>query len=193
MNDYELIYLAQEENEIAHDILNQKYSNIIKLLINKRKIKIKNFEYNELYNLCLTAFNSAIYKYNQDNNATFATFASVVINNQITNYIYYLNSKKSQNQNDTLSLDYEYADSNLLEYIPSNNLDPLKKIASKEEFLNLKKVIKESLSSFEYKVYLLLLQELNYQQIAIILGKSSKQIDNAIQRIKNKLKNIITA
>lgn len=193
MNDYELVYLAQEENEIAHDILNQKYGNLINILINKRKLKMKTFEYNELYNRCLTSFNSSIYKYNPDSKATFATFATVVINNEITSYINYVNSKKSKNLNDTLSLDYEYADTSLLELIPSNDLDPLKKIASKEEFADLKQKIKEVLSPFEYKVYTLLLQEQNYQQIARKLMKNPKQIDNAIQRIKNKIKSIIIA
>ena len=47
--------------------------------------------------------------------------------------------------------------------------------------------MKESLSKFENKVMTLYLDGHNYIEIASLLEKSPKSIDNALQRIKKKL------
>lgn len=193
MNDYELVYLAQEENESAYEMLLQKYNMLIALLISKKEKKYKKYqiEYIDLYNDCLKAFNRAIYKYNPNCDACFATFVSVVINNQITNSSRRLNSQKQQNINSTLSLDYEHEGLAFSGVIPSYAKDPLQKITEYEKILNLNNLIKKNLSKLEYEVYILLLQNINYQQIAYLLEKSPKQIDNAIQRLKNKIKKLL--
>ena len=46
-------------------------------------------------------------------------------------------------------------------------------------------------SDSESEVVSLLLQGLENKQIAVALGKTSKQVDNAVQRIKNKLKEFL--
>ena len=57
-------------------------------------------------------------------------------------------------------------------------------------FRSLINEIVDKLSPFEYEVYKLILQDLKYQDIAKKMNKTPKQIDNAIQRIKNKLKTV---
>ena len=61
------------------------------------------------------------------------------------------------------------------------NIDTLK-------YIN--KEVKTLLASNEQEVYNLMLEGLDYKEIALKLNKSSKQIDNTIQRIRNKLKKI---
>ena len=46
-------------------------------------------------------------------------------------------------------------------------------------------------ASYEKEVYELMINGFNYVDIAAILNKSPKQVDNAIQRIRNKLKGIL--
>ena len=53
------------------------------------------------------------------------------------------------------------------------------------------KDIKESLSANEQEVFSLMLENYSYQEIAAILNRSTKQIDNACQRIKLKIKGIL--
>ena len=48
--------------------------------------------------------------------------------------------------------------------------------------------INERLSKMERQVLVLTLQGLDYQQIAEIMEKPAKSIDNALQRIKGKLR-----
>ena len=111
MNDYELIYLAQEENEIAKELLYKKCAKIINMLIYKKYPKIKklNIDTKDMYSISLTALNDAINFYNQNQNATFATYLTVVINNSINKYIKKYSSKKEQCINKALSLDFVYS------------------------------------------------------------------------------------
>ena len=51
----------------------------------------------------------------------------------------------------------------------------------------IRRTISELLSPLENEVMSLFLEGLDYREIAIKLGKSPKSIDNALQRIKNKL------
>lgn len=190
MNDYELIYLAQEENEIAKELLYKKYAKIINMLIYKKYPKIKklNIDTKDMYSISLTALNDAINFYNQNQNATFATYLTVVINNSINKYIKKYSSKKEQCLNKALSLDFVYSNQEFLNFILDYKNNPDYCISNQDEIKYLTQKAQKNLSIFEYEVYLLLLQNLNYRQIAKLLGKNPKQIDNAIQRIKNKLK-----
>ncbi|NLA32789.1 MAG: hypothetical protein GX864_02480 [Mollicutes bacterium] len=69
--------------------------------------------------------------------------------------------------------------------------DPLVKLTNKEDYQELVNKIKEILSDSEYEVYSLMINGINYIDIANLLGKTPKQIDNAIQRIRLKIKKII--
>ena len=55
----------------------------------------------------------------------------------------------------------------------------------------IEKTIEKELSSFEKQVLDLYLTGMKYTQIAKVLGKDEKSTDNALQRIKNKLKKLI--
>ena len=78
MNEYEILYLAQEQNEDALYLLYQKYESIINMLIFQKKAYIRalNIDYKELYSICLLNLNEAIRKYDADSNVTFTTFVS---------------------------------------------------------------------------------------------------------------------
>ena len=52
--------------------------------------------------------------------------------------------------------------------------------------------IKKILTSYEYQVFLLLYHGNTYSEIGKILGKDYKQIDNTIQRMKVKIRKLLT-
>ena len=66
--------------------------------------------------------------------------------------------------------------------------DPYTKMINLEKVQISSSIIKKTLSKLEYEVYLLMLKGYDYNKIANILSKNTKQIDNTIQRIKAKLK-----
>ena len=52
----------------------------------------------------------------------------------------------------------------------------------------MEKIIKESLSQLEYKILALFLQGFSYEEIGNKLDRIDKSIDNAMQRIRKKLR-----
>ncbi len=68
------------------------------------------------------------------------------------------------------------------------SVDPETVLIDRENVEVLEKKIEEALSPMEREVLNLTLVGLSYTQIAEILGKTPKQIDNALQRIRRKLK-----
>ena len=61
----------------------------------------------------------------------------------------------------------------------------------KENVLSLERKIEEELSTFENQVLDLYLTGMSYSQIARVLGRDEKSTDNALQRIKNKIRKVI--
>ena len=61
-NDYELVYLAQENNEIAQEYLINKYKYIINVIINKNLARITalKIERDDIFNIGLLALHQAI-------------------------------------------------------------------------------------------------------------------------------------
>ena len=65
--------------------------------------------------------------------------------------------------------------------------NPEELIISKEELKNIEDKINKLLSELEQEVLGLYLNGKSYQEIADIIGKEPKSIDNALQRVKRKL------
>jgi RNA polymerase sporulation-specific sigma factor len=96
--------------------------------------------------------------------------------------------------NDSLSLEHVYDTVSLpLKDLLSDNSmnDPLENIVKEEKLKELVDKIKEELSDSEYEVYSLMISGLKYNEIAMVLDKNPKQVDNTIQRLKNKIKKIL--
>lgn len=186
MNEYELVYLAKEQNEDALLLLYQSYQNLIDILLlnNKKYIADLDIDTKEIYSICLTKFNDAIEKYDENSNATFNTFVTAILKKTVFGYIY----KQKKKQLKTKFIKVEYDDN--IYNIECSKEDPLNNVYILEKVIDLDNNVKKYLSSFEYKVYNCLKNGLTYQQIAKKLSKNTKQIDNAIQRIKNKLKKL---
>ena len=75
-----------------------------------------------------------------------------------------------------------------LNSIDNSNMSPEEHLVSNEcydEYLNF---IDTYFSEFEKKVYKLFLKNLTYNEMSIILECTVKSIDNALQRIKKKIK-----
>lgn len=69
-------------------------------------------------------------------------------------------------------------------------IDPEQSCIEKESWLETQQRIKEVLSVFEQKVLALYLRNQSYEAIAASLGVTEKSVDNAIYRLKAKLKRL---
>lgn len=195
-NDDELIMLIRESSEEAKDVLFEKYKYIIDIELKKYSniANILGYDYNDLYQDALVGFSNAIMNYRDDKSSSLPSFITLCVDRRLQYAIRRINNKKTRVQLESLSLEYIYdnATGPLRETISDNSVnDPLFKLLNEEEYKELKEKIKRELSNTEYEVYEYMIKGLKYNEIAVILDREPKQIDNAMQRIRNKIKKII--
>ena len=121
--------------------------------------------------------------------ATFATFARMCIDRQIYSAIQYSNRQKHLPLNSYVSLIQEDESSPIWELSVEN---PEEIIIDQETTRDLQQKISDYLSPMENKVLDLYLKGEGYVEIGRILGKSPKSIDNALQRIRAKIREVIS-
>ena len=70
-------------------------------------------------------------------------------------------------------------------------LSPEELFLDKERVAYLEKAIEEELSDFEHQVLDLYLTGMSYGQVAKVLGRDEKATDNALQRLKAKIRKML--
>lgn len=195
MNEEQLLNLAKTNPE-AKDELYKKYKYIEDILIKKYfgLANNLNIDINELISEASFAFSDAINSYQNDKNAKLSTFISLCINRRLQKLIKKYSSEKARALNNAYSLDYNYNDDGLTlkDLISDDSVnDPLNRLAEEQEYNELLLKIKDSLSNSEYEVFKLYSNGFDYQTISLITNKNPKQIDNTIQRLKHKIRDIL--
>lgn len=195
LNDYELVYLAQEQNEDAKNLLHQKYQPLIRKLASKYiPLFIEGGDdINDLIQECRLALEKAIHQFKEKENICFYTFAKLCIENEMIDYIRKQKREKNKALNEAISIDYlieEQEDAIVLKFLSDKSSNPEQLIIEEENYHSLYQRILEKLSPLEECVFILKIQDFSYKEIASILDKDTKAIDNTIQRMKAKLINI---
>ena len=75
--------------------------------------------------------------------------------------------------------------------LADHGLNPEDLFIDKENVRQLEKRMEEELSAFEKQVLDLHMTGMSYSQIARVLGRDEKSTDNALQRIRTKIKKMI--
>ena len=189
--DNELEFYLHDNNEDAVDIVYEKYKYIIDVLISKyrRVFYALNIDIDEVKQEANLAFSSAIYSYNQDKDTSMSTFITLCVERKIRQVIKSYETVKSRVYSETLSLNGK-SDVNLEDFIGDETYEPLKTVENIDTIEYINHEVKNILSSSELEVYNLMIQGLDYMEIAKVLDKTPKQIDNSIQRIRIKLKKL---
>ncbi len=187
-NDYELIDFIAEGNEEANNIIIEKYTPLINSIANKMMKYCKNngIDYNDLKQEGFIGLNDAITHFSDRKNVLFYTYAKKCIERRIVSSLVSASRLKYKALNDSISFDDE---SNFLDKMlkdDSNNPELI--IENNEIEEKLIKDIKKRLTDYEEQVFELMLSNFSYREIADILDKNPKAIDNAIQRIRLKVK-----
>ncbi|HBO48352.1 MAG TPA: RNA polymerase subunit sigma-70 [Clostridiales bacterium] len=125
---------------------------------------------------------NAINSYDEKKNDNFKNYASRVVEREIINAIRKENTRKNSVLNSSVITD-------ISDYLHEENYPELDIIAE-ENNLELLGKINSDLSEFEKTVVKLFLEGYTYLDIAKMLNKKPKTIDNALTRIKSKLRRI---
>ena len=190
-NDYELLDYIAEGNEDANNIIIKKYEPLINKIAIKMLPYCKNngLEKSDLVQEGMIGLNHAIERYHEQKDVLFYTYAKKCIERKIISVVIASNRNKNKILNESISYDDE--ENSLLRFIKSQTPSPEEEILNIELEEDLLQKIKEVLTDLEEQVFSLLISGFKYKEIAEILDKDEKSIDNAIQRIKLKIKNIL--
>jgi RNA polymerase sporulation-specific sigma factor len=193
-SDNRLIDLVSENDEDARDYLYEKYKYIVDIVITKYKKSAYylSIDMDELRQEALVGFSDALVSYNQDSNSSLPTFIALCIERRLIYYIRLNDTHKMKMLREMKSLDMQvYEEATLGELLGDSSSDPSRTIEDKENYERLIKKIKTVLSSSEFEIYELLINDYSYEYIAEITGKTQKAVYNAVCRIRSKIKDII--
>ncbi len=190
-NDYELLDQIYSCNEDANELLIYKYR---PLIVNLAKKYIPycdgGVDLNDLVQEGMLGLNEAIKSFREDKEANFGTYARLCIKRKLISLVKSTRSHKNIILNQSVS--FEDDDANTMDkFLVDNSFEPslmLEEIDNQENLLN---KLNEKLTDFECNVFELKKEGFEYKEIADILDRDPKAIDNAIQRIKLKLKAIM--
>lgn len=194
LNDYELVSLAQEQNEEAIDLLHKKYQPIIYRKCRKilKYLRNKGIELSDLLQEGNLAIELAIQRFNSNDDVSFYTFVNLFIDRQLMNVLTINNRNKYKILNEAIPLENnDDAEISLIDIIEDSTYNPELELVTAEQYKELYEDIMNELTNFETFVFGLKMQGLSYKEIADVLDKDIKSVDNAVQRIKQKIKAIL--
>ena len=183
-SDDELICMFRSGDSSVGDYLMEKYKALVKK--KARLYYLEGGDHEDLLQEGMLGLFKAIREYSPEKEASFMTFASLCINRHMLSAIEAAGRKKNMALNGAVSLDLmrESRSGAALGISP----DPETIFMEQEAADELLEEIKKSLSPMENRVLELYLDGLDYREIAKRMEKSEKSIDNALQRIRGKVK-----
>ncbi len=196
-SDEELILYLRDGDENIIDYIMEKYKDLVKS--KAKSMYILGADNDDLIQEGMIGLFKAVRDYDSGRDASFFTFADLCISRQMYTAVQASGRKKHAPLNSYISLYSHVAsgngqdeDAELVSFLASKaELSPEEMMIDKENVENLEKTIERELSAFEKQVLDLYLTGMSYVQIAKVLGKDEKSADNALQRIKGKLKKTI--
>lgn len=188
LNDAELVLLAQQNNTSAMEIILSRYKPWVCSL--SSKFYMQGYDKDDIIQEGMIGLFKAIIDFKKGK-ASFRSFAGLCITRKIISALKSSKRQKHIPLNSSISLDNEEITNpdGLLADTASDEkkLNPEAIIIDKENLEYYESLIKEKLSSLEQKVLRYHIQGLSYRDIAQLLQKDVKAVDNAVQRIKKKL------
>lgn len=188
-SDEDLVLMAQQGDMDAMVSLMEQYKSLVR--IKARGYFLVGADHEDIMQEGMIGLYKAIRDFKIDRLVSFRAFADLCIKRQIITAIKTATRQKHIPLNSYISLNkpiYEEGnDRTLLDVIEGNISNPEELYINQEEMASIQNMMDEALSGFERQVFVAFLDGKSYQEIALMLGRHTKAVDNALQRIKKKL------
>jgi len=198
VDDGFLIALAKQGNADAYDRLVRRYYGFVRLKASS--YFLVGGDGDDLIQEGLVGLYKAVRDYRTDRESSFRNFAELCITRQIITAVKTATRNKHSPLNQYVSFSSSPAgsfgetESTLDETIPGSSVhDPVNQVISSEELRALIACISTVLSELEARVLALYLDGHSYEAIGTRLGCECKTVDNALQRVKRKVGQHLTA
>ncbi|MFC4025686.1 RNA polymerase sporulation sigma factor SigH [Oceanobacillus longus] len=196
LGDNDLLQLVRQANSHALDVLIHRYINFVRA--KARTYFLVGADKEDIIQEGMIGLYKAIRDYDVDKLSSFKAFAELCVTRQIITAIKTATRQKHIPLNSYVSLDKpiydEESDRTLLDIIGgSKEIDPQEMLVNQEDYGNMEFKLSELLSDLEKQVLHLYLDGRTYQEISVSLKRHVKSIDNALQRVKRKLEQLMEA
>ena len=194
--DEELIVRIREGESDMIDHLMNKYKDIVRTKAGT--MYILGADRDDLIQEGMIGLFKAIRDYDLGRDASFRTFADLCVSRQMYTAIQASNRKKHAPLNSYISLYTKEGGADdegtisfeqVIESV--GNKDPEMLLIDQENARDIENFIESGLSDFEQAVLELHMTGMGYGEIAKILNRDEKSTDNALQRIKNKIRKFV--
>lgn len=182
--DEELIERLRAGETEIEDYLMEKYKTMVRA--KARAMYLIGGDTDDLIQEGMIGLFKAVRKYDKDREAAFRTYANRCVDGQMYKAIEASKCQKHQPLNSYISLSEESSEEILLNQWEES---PEVILLDQEKADHRMERIQKVLSPFEKHVLELHLKGFTYIQIAEMMDKPAKSIDNALQRIKAKVRN----
>ncbi len=189
--DEELIELLRLGEDDIIDYIMEKYKPVVRKKTNA--MYLIGGETDDLIQEGMIGLFKAVRDFKKEKETSFYHFAELCINRQLYSALEASNRQKHQPLNTYISLSVEQRENGMsLEELLSSQLQesPEQQVIKQELWKDFQSNLWDCLSKMEQQVLHFYLEGDSYTEIAVRLGKPSKSIDNALQRIRNKIENM---
>lgn len=185
LSDKELVYLARGGNTSAFSVLSERYMPLLKSRA-ARYSSVVGVDTEDFVQEGMLALFKAVKGFDASAGIQFKTYATTCVNNSMATAI--KTHMKNAWQSAGISID-GFAEEKYVEASIQHKPKLIEDMfIEQEDSAKLALQIQALLSNFEQQVLKLYLQGLSYLQIAEQLGAATKAVDNALQRVRRKIR-----
>ncbi|MBD5541552.1 MAG: RNA polymerase sporulation sigma factor SigH [Lachnospiraceae bacterium] len=188
--DEELVIRARDGEEEITEYLMDKYKNLVRSKASTMYILGADRE--DLIQEGMIGLFKAVRDYDSGRDASFYTFAELCISRQMYTALQASGRKKHSPLNTYVSIYQGHDDeegSGLIDALENHKeRNPEEIFIDKENVAAIETIIENDLSAFEKQVLELSMTGMGYVEIAKLLGKDGKSTDNALSRVKAKIR-----
>lgn len=187
--DEELVLASNAGDELAVETLIERYKNMVRM--KSRPYFLIGADREDLVQEGMIGLYKAVRDYAHGHEMSFRSFADMCVHRQIITAIKRATRKKHTPLNTYISF-YRNEDDErerpLIDTIATVHTEnPEELFISRESLEGMRGMLADMLSPLEKRVLDLFLDGRSYQEISEAIGRGTKTVDNALQRIKKKL------
>lgn len=190
MSDEQIVELSAQGDKAATEYILAKYKNLVRS--RAKTYFMAGADKEDLVQEGMIGLFKAVRDFDPTKQASFRGFAEICIKRQMITAVKTAARQKHIPLNSYVSLStpvYEDdSDRTLVDMLAEKKVvDPEEMFLRREKAEAMEAQIAQKLSALEQTVLSLYMGGMNYQEIAVELGRTPKSVDNALQRIKRKL------
>lgn len=174
-----LLPMIRRGSNAAFLRLSELYAPLLESEVARYAASLPSADLDDLRQSASVSLYRAALAFHGDRGVTFGLFAKICIVNGIADSLRYIRGKGT-----TLSMD-DLAES---EQPGDGEPNPQSLLLDKEQAGETRRQIRSMLSPLEYEIFEMYISGFSYAEIASRIGKSQKSVDNALCRIKKKLR-----